>query len=344
MSGTQTQSEIRINTAPIVENTDGIIILAQRLGELVGLSPTSLIPTLEALGAASPQDIADAIVSLQPKSERGLANGYAPLDANGKVPVGNLPAAASGGVGLSDAVPLSPITPGQPGTAEGASRADHRHPLPTLDQIGAAPSVHTHAISAIMGLVDALNSKQSINDRAAPNGYAPLDSNGIVPSANLPQGISASDLDAKASEASVQTRLATKLDTSALAPALAGYVPINDALYLGAVQQNNLAKVEEFSGNYSIAQPANATDQGDRNKTKSCVATTDVTVTLTNRAIGTVVKFVQRKSMTGKITFVADTGVTIESVGNLVSTVGPGAVVVAEVVAVGVWNLAGDLA
>jgi hypothetical protein len=343
MSGTQAPEEIRINTARQIASLDNVTILAHILGELVGVSPALLVPTLSQLGAASPQDIADAVAGLQRKADRGLANGYAPLGSDGKVPAINLPAASSGGVGLSDATPLGPATPGAPGTADGASRADHRHPLPTLEQLGAAPVAHTHGMSAITGLSEALGAKQNASGRGAPNGYAPLDSNGIVPPANLPQGISASDLDAKASESSVQTRLATKLDTTALAPALAGYVPTTDPLYLSAIQPNNLAKVEEFSGNYSIAQPANSTDPGDRNKTKSYTGTTAANVTLTARGIGTVVKFVVRKNA-GNLTFVADTGVSIESVSNLVTTIGPGAVVVAEVIAANVWSLAGDLA
>lgn len=88
------------------------------------------------------------------------------FDATGK-PSAVEPAAfaeaPTGDVGLSDALPLADATPGQAGTATTASRADHRHPLPTAAQVGAAPVAHTHPIADVTGLQAALDGKAVSN-------------------------------------------------------------------------------------------------------------------------------------------------------------------------------------
>ena len=55
-----------------------------------------------------------------------------------------------------------------------------------------AALVHGHAQSDITGLVAALTAKEAIANKGQPNGYAPLDSSGRVPSTNLPASSGAS--------------------------------------------------------------------------------------------------------------------------------------------------------
>ncbi len=134
------------------------------------------------------------------------------------------------GPSLSDATPLGLNNPATPGTSPTAARSDHRHPLPTTAQLGAAAAVHTHTVADVTGLQNALDTKSSTThthtiaqvsalqsaldgkaavahthaqsdisgltaslaateklvNKGAANGYAPLDSSGKVPSANLP--------------------------------------------------------------------------------------------------------------------------------------------------------------
>lgn len=47
---------------------------------------------------SSIEDLEDELAALQPKSQKGAANGYASLDSNGKVPLSELPDAVIGGV------------------------------------------------------------------------------------------------------------------------------------------------------------------------------------------------------------------------------------------------------
>lgn len=89
------------------------------------------------------------------------------FDSTGK-PSGIEPAAflaaPAEGAALSDATPLAGATAGTPGTATTAARADHRHPLPTAVQVGAAPTAHSHAISDVTNLQASLDAK-------APNSH-----------------------------------------------------------------------------------------------------------------------------------------------------------------------------
>ncbi len=137
------------------------------------------------------------------------------------------------GPALSDAVPLGLNNPAAPGTSPTAARSDHRHPIPTTAQLGAAAAIHTHAVADVTGLQNALDTKsptththtinqvsalqssldgkaaaahthaqsdisgltaslaatEKLVNKGAANGYAPLDSSGKVPAANLPTTI-----------------------------------------------------------------------------------------------------------------------------------------------------------
>ena len=121
------------------------------------------------------------------KANKGVANGYAPLDANSKVPVANLPDQASldaevdGKITTHNSVTTSvhgiantanlvltsdsrlsdPRTP----TSHSHAIADVTSLQTTLD--GKALSSHTHAIANVTGLQTALDSKQ------ASGSYAP---------------------------------------------------------------------------------------------------------------------------------------------------------------------------
>lgn len=133
------------------------------------------------------------------------------FDAAGK-PSGIEPAAFMGepaeGSALSDAAPLAGATAGTPGTATTASRADHRHPLPTAAQVGAAATSHGHAIGDVTGLQGALDAKapsshshsisavnglQAVLDAKAPlaHGHAISDVSGLQPALDAKQATTA---------------------------------------------------------------------------------------------------------------------------------------------------------
>lgn len=73
----------------------------------------------------------------------------------------------------------------------GAAPSTHSHEISDVDGLadalsGKAPSTHSHEVSEVTGLQDALDGKQATSAKGQPNGYAPLDSGGKVPTANLP--------------------------------------------------------------------------------------------------------------------------------------------------------------
>lgn len=121
-----------------------------------------------------------AIAAKIPLTQKNAPNGVAPLDADGKVPVANLPAAggpfiptsakgASGGVaslGTNSKVPVAQLPVG---TANGVA---------PLGSDGKVPSVNLPP--ALTG--DFIPTSQ----KAANSGVAPLDSTGKVPSVHLP--------------------------------------------------------------------------------------------------------------------------------------------------------------
>lgn len=72
-------------------------------------------------------------------------------------------AAPNEGVALSSAAPLAGAQVGNPGSANTASRADHRHPLPSALDVGASPFIHTHGISEVVNLQTTLDAKSNTN-------------------------------------------------------------------------------------------------------------------------------------------------------------------------------------
>lgn len=126
--------------------------------------------------AGSARDIAAAAL---PAVQKNRPGGVAPLDADGKVPAGNLPDSvpmsqkgAAGGVApldaagkvpghLPDSIPMS-----QKGAADGVT---------PLDAAGKVPVAHLPKLDYL-----------PVIQRGAPDGVAPLDAQGKVPAANLP--------------------------------------------------------------------------------------------------------------------------------------------------------------
>jgi hypothetical protein len=131
----------------------------------------SLYVTLAAFNAAMAGKQATLGYTPQNAAQKGLANGYAGLGADGKVPSAQLPAQTTSGVtsfnGRSAAVSLL--------------NAD------VLSALGFTPLDATAAIpqSQITGLSGALTGKQDVSGKGAANGYAPLDSSGKVPASYL---------------------------------------------------------------------------------------------------------------------------------------------------------------
>ena len=98
-----------------------------------------------------------------------------------------IPRGSPGSVNLADETPQPLGASASAGSAQSAARADHIHAAPTSFPFGSltgvpasfVPSAHTHAISAVSGLQDALDAKQ-------PAGAYLTLVNNLVPSANLP--------------------------------------------------------------------------------------------------------------------------------------------------------------
>lgn len=328
-------TDIRLSTLSRRASTVGVTILGYMSGgKPTGLDPTALYPTPAEIGAATTNDLNGALVFKQNVNEKGLANGYAALDSAGKVPAAQLPTSTGGGASLSDAAPAALGGVPAAGGAIQASRADHIHPLPSAADIGAATVAHTHAITGVVGLQTALDAKLPTSQKGALNGVASLGADGKVPNAQLPPGLSQSDLDAKADAAATTNALSLKADLTYTNNQLATKLNSNDTRITNAIQPDFLNVPVTFSAGFSAAQ-------SDNNKIRRCIATGDVTVTLPSLSVGTTIRFTQGAA--GRITFAAGSGQTLESVGNVVTTNGKGSNVIATVQASNLWNLAGNL-
>lgn len=213
---------------------------------------------------------------------------------------------------LSDAAPAGLGPSAQAGTATAAARADHVHARPSLSELGAAPASHTHDIAGVTGLSTALAGKAALDHSHAISGVT---------------GLQAA-LDAKqAASAKGQANGYASLDATARLPA--AQLPAN------AVTTSHLAAVSDFSSGLSATQAHN-------NGVMRYVGSAAVTVTLPALSIGTTIRYIQRGA--GKITFVAGSGATLNSLGGLLSTAGQHASVTATVETTGQWNLSGALA
>jgi hypothetical protein len=161
-------------------------------------------PSVATLNTSVPSNINDtyAVPSLpvesisdkEDKAKKGVANGYAPLDATSKVPTANLPdlnvsgqisthnSATTSVHGIANTANLvltndarlsDPRTP----TAHNHAISEVTSLQTTLD--GKALSSHTHSISNVTGLQTALDGKQQSGS------YATL-VNGVIPLSQLP--------------------------------------------------------------------------------------------------------------------------------------------------------------
>lgn len=333
-------ADIRLSTLSRLATTAGTTILAYISGgRPVGIDPSALWPTPSQIGAATNSDLANGLTTKQNVNERGLANGYASLDSTGRVPLTQIPAGLGGGgggsAGLSDSDPSALGAAPYAGASSLASRGDHVHPLPAAGDIGAAPVTHTHSITAVSGLQQALNLKMDASLRGAINGVASLAADGKVPSAQLPPGISQASLDLKADAAATTAALALKADLTYVDAGLAGKANATDPRIVNAITADWLATIENFGGNYTAVT-------ADRNKIKRCTATGDVNVTLPALAVGTTIRFYQGN--TGRMTFVAGSGQALDVIANTLITIGKGSNVIATVVATNIWNINGNLA
>ena len=223
-----------------------------------------------------------ALSGAQVTSEKGQPNGYAPLDATGKVPAANLQTVVGGGGSTTldalDDVTVSAPVSGQTlryngsqfvnvamtigdistlqAALDGKAAASHTHAIAGVTGLQAAldakaASVHTHAVADVTGLTATLTGKQDASAKGQANGYAGLGSDARVPIAQLPANVVTTD-------------------------------------YRGTP--------EPFTGDLTVVQT-------DNNKLKRCIAAVDRTVTLPAMAVGTTVRFFQ--SAAGKITFAA---------------------------------------
>ena len=143
--------------------------------------------------AQLPDDGASLLSAKEDKANKGAANGYAPLDANSKVPTANLPdqAALDAGVdakitthnsattsvhGIANTANLvltsdSRLSDPRAPTAHSHAIADVTSLQTTLD--GKALSSHTHAIANVTGLQTALDGKQASGSYAPATGISP---------------------------------------------------------------------------------------------------------------------------------------------------------------------------
>lgn len=140
-------------------------------------------PTLSEIGAAPishahPQtDISGLTAQLSAKqdaSDKGIANGYAPLDSSGKVPTSNLPTISGGGVTTLDG--LSDVTVTSPAIGN------------TLRYNGSQFINVSLSISDVSGLSASLGNKVDWSQSNAPNGFAALNSSGKISLSQLPSG------------------------------------------------------------------------------------------------------------------------------------------------------------
>ena len=130
----------------------------------------------------------ESISDKEDKAKKGVANGYAPLDATSKVPSANLPAIdVSGQISTHNSATTS--VHGIANTANlvltnDARLIDSRNPTPHAHAIsdvtslqtaldGKALSSHTHAIANVTGLQTALDGKQASGSYAPATGISP---------------------------------------------------------------------------------------------------------------------------------------------------------------------------
>lgn len=327
--------DIRLSTLPRKSNTNGITVLGYGVGGVpTGIDPVAFYPSANQIGAVTISDFSQSLSVKQNLADKGLANGYASLGSDGKVPVAQLPTVSGGGATLANTDP-SPLGSANPGVLTTASRADHIHNLPTASQVGAAAVNHLHTFAGVSGLQLALDGKLAVTTRGAIGGVASLGADGLVPTSQLPPTtVPQAALDAKADAAATTAALALKASITYVDTGLSNKLNANDVRVTNAVQADYLNVPITFSGALTVAQT-------DNNKTRRCLATGDVTVTLPALSVGTTIKFTQGAA--GRMVFAAGAGQTLESVSNAIISNGKGTTVIAHCQSANLWNISGNL-
>lgn len=136
-----------------------------------GDNDTSIATTAFVTGAiATHAAAADPHTGYQKESEKGVANGYASLDAGGTIPDAQIPAAIARDTEVTAAI------------AAHAGAADPHPTYMTSAEVDA--SIATHA-----GAADPHTGYQKESEKGVANGYAALDAGGTVPDAQIPAAI-----------------------------------------------------------------------------------------------------------------------------------------------------------
>jgi hypothetical protein len=206
--------------------------------------------------------------------------------------------------------------------------------------------------SDVSGLPAALTARILTSAKGAPNGVAPLDASGKVPSANL-QTSTGGGITLPIAITDV-TNLDTTLNTKEIKSNKSqpnGYCPLDSnskipsqhmpsEFGVGAITIDSKVPVIDLISNPSLNQSSN-------NKIYIHGQTSVFSVILPSCEIGTSIRFVQYN--TGKISFYtsfnSQTGASdqILSMGNYRSTAGIGAAVMAVKITATIWHLSGAL-
>ncbi|MBD2161435.1 hypothetical protein H6F46_12110 [Limnothrix sp. FACHB-1083] len=118
--------------------------------------------------------------------QRGEPNGFATLDATGKIPILQIPDGIGGGSvgGIED-------VPGLQTALDGKAPITHTQGISTITGLqtaldGKAPSVHSHVIADVTGLQPALDARVLSSTVGQPSGVASLGSDGKIPPGQIP--------------------------------------------------------------------------------------------------------------------------------------------------------------
>jgi len=130
------------------------------------------------------------ISARQLSSEKGVANGYASLDANGDVPIGQLPV---GTTNVTVAAGNDSRITGALQSSNNLSDLGNTNQARTNLGLGGAATLNvgTSAGTVAAGNDSRITGAEQTTNKGAANGYAPLGASSTVPVANLPLATSA---------------------------------------------------------------------------------------------------------------------------------------------------------